>query len=536
MKKIVLLMAFLALLTLPLFAGGGGQSGGGQAAPAAESSKFGTGKISYPIKTDVTLTHWVAVNQNIMANYASMGDTVFGKTREEKTGVKVQYIHPPAGSDTEQFNLIIASGDYPDIMERTWINYTGGPEKAISDGIILRLNDIFDKYGPNVKAYFSARPDYDKQVKTDNGSYYVFPYVRGDFSLLVTNGPQIRQDWLDELGLKVPETMDDWHTVLTAFKEKKGARAPFTFTNWNLVPFAYAHGVMPRAFYVDDNGKAVYSPIQEGYRGYLTLMNQWYKEGLIDPDIVSNTTALLNQKIVGNVAGAAAAQVGQGMGTWTANARPSNPKFKLTATPYPVLKKGDKVSMIYTSFPYSGSASAAITTKCKDVEVAARYLDWNYGEEGHNVNNFGLEGVSYNWINGYPTFTDLIFHNPNGWPVAQSLATYALSQGSGPYIQDARYLEQYYALPEQAAAVKTWPFPEMLKHLMPPVTPTPDESREYAQIMGEITTYQTEMEVKFILGTESLSNFDTYVSTIKRMGIDRAAAIQDAALIRYAKR
>jgi putative aldouronate transport system substrate-binding protein len=51
--------------------------------------------------------------------------------------------------------------------------------------------------------------------------------------------------------------------------------------------------------------------------------------------------------------------------------------------------------------------------------------------------------------------------------------------------------------------------------------------------MNEINTYQNEMELKFILGTESLSNWSTYVSTIKRMGIDRAVEIQNAALARY---
>jgi putative aldouronate transport system substrate-binding protein len=532
MKKTVLLMASLALMLAPLF--GGGQQGGGTS-PSAGTRSLGTGRISYPIETDVTLTYWVAVNQNMAANYANLADTPFGKTRQEKTGVKVQYIHPPAGADTEQFNLIIASGDLPDIMERTWITYTGGPEKAISDGVILKLNDVFDRYGPNVKAYFNAHPDYDKMIKTDNGSYYMFPYIRGDIGLLVTNGPQIRKDWLDELGLPVPETIDDWHTALTAFKEKKGSRAPFTFTNWSLVPFAYAHGVPPRTFFIDDNGKVVYSPIQNGYRSYLALMAQWYREGLIDPDIATMQTSVLNQKMVAGVSGATAAQVGQGMGTWTTNARATNPQFQLTATPYPVLRRGDRVSMIYTSFPYQGGGCAAITTSCKNVEVAARFLDWNYSEEGHNLNNFGIEGVSYNMINDYPTFTDLIFNNPNGWPVAQSLASYALSQGSGPYIQDIRSLEQYYALPEQQAAVKTWPFPEMLKYLLPPVTPTPDESREYARIMGEINTYQTEMEIKFILGTEAITDasWSAYIGTINRMGIDRAIEIQNAALTRY---
>ncbi|MDR0450475.1 MAG: hypothetical protein LBH26_04340 [Treponema sp.] len=51
--------------------------------------------------------------------------------------------------------------------------------------------------------------------------------------------------------------------------------------------------------------------------------------------------------------------------------------------------------------------------------------------------------------------------------------------------------------------------------------------------MSEVTAYRDEMNAKFLLGTESLSNWDNYVNTIRRMGIDRAIAIQNAALARY---
>jgi putative aldouronate transport system substrate-binding protein len=89
------------------------------------------------------------------------------------------------------------------------------------------------------------------------------------------------------------------------------------------------------------------------------------------------------------------------------------------------------------------------------------------------------------------------------------------------------------ALPEQKAALVNWAIDEPFKHKLPSITPTPDESQESARIMAEVNTYADEMLVKFILGTEPLSNFDAYVNTIKRMGIDRAIEIQNAALTRY---
>ncbi|MFR8337370.1 MAG: hypothetical protein ACLVAW_12230 [Eisenbergiella massiliensis] len=138
----------------------------------------------------------------------------------------VEFQHPASGREKEQFNLIVAD-DLPDIMEWQWVKqYPGGPEKAIKDGVIIPLNDIFDQYCPNIKKYLAENPEVDKMIKTDDGNYFAFPFIRGEDKLCYTVGGFIRQDWLDELGLEVPTTVDEWHEVLTAFKEKKGAEAP----------------------------------------------------------------------------------------------------------------------------------------------------------------------------------------------------------------------------------------------------------------------------------------------------------------------
>ena len=78
----------------------------------------------------------------------------------------------------------------------------------------------------------------------------------------------------------------------------------------------------------------------------------------------------------------------------------------------------------------------AITTSCKDVETAARLLDYAYSEEGHMLFNFGVEGESYTMVDGYPTYTDKILNNPEGWPLAQSLAAYIRGNYNGPFVQD----------------------------------------------------------------------------------------------------
>lgn len=67
-------------------------------------------------------------------------------------------------------------------------------------------------------------------IKTDDGNYFAFPFIRGEDKLCYTVGGFVRQDWHEELGMEVPTTVDEWHDVLTAFKEEKGAEAPLALT------------------------------------------------------------------------------------------------------------------------------------------------------------------------------------------------------------------------------------------------------------------------------------------------------------------
>ncbi len=511
-----------------------------QAAAEAESTQAPSGSV-YPLASGDTLTYWCPLETSVSANFASLGDTPFAKGWQENTGVSIEFMHPPTGQQAEQFSLLLADGNYPDLMEYNWMNdYPGGPEKAINDGVILPLNDIIDQYCPNLKAYLAENPDIDKMIQTDEGHYYCFPFIRGDENLCNTIGLMLRADWLKQLGMEVPETIDEWHEVLTAFKNELGVASPlaFEYTNesyLNTNPLAYAFETT-RGFYLGSDGTIHFGATEEGYKNYLTTMAQWYAEGLLDPDIATLGNDQVSAKITGGTAGASIGQAGSRMGTWTNAARQSNPEFELVAAPPPALEKGKTAEFGQTENQYSGRASVAITTTCEDVERAARLMDWAYGEEGHLYFNFGTEGVSYKMVDGYPTYTDEILNNPNGWAVSQAMAAYIRGSYNGPFVQDLRYLEQYYTLPEQQETPEVWGSSNGRAHLVPPITPTSDESREFSSIMNEINTYRDEMTLRFIFGTESLDNFDEYAANIENMGLARALEIENAALERYNSR
>ena len=543
MKKSNKVLALLTAVSLSagLLAGCGGSassasSSAAGSSTAADSANAATEEFSYPM-SGKELTYWCELNTNVSANYTNMGDTPFGQGLMERTGVTITYLHPPTGQLNEQFNLILADGDLPDIMEYTWQSYPGGPQKAIEDGNILALNDIIDQYCPNLKAYLEAHPDVDRQCKTDEGNYYMFPFVRGDDSLRVSTGLMIRQDWLNDLGLEMPTTIDEWHDVLTAFKTEKGATAPFAFeyttpslrNNW---PFMSAYNTTAE-FYVGDDGKIHYGPAEENYKEFLATMNQWNKEGLLDPDMPTAQLDQVSAKMTSGASGASLGWIGSRMGVWTTAAKETDPNYDLEAAPVPTLNKGETAKMGPMDNVVVNNGGAAITTRCKDIEAAARLLDWAYSDEGHMYYNFGTEGESYTMENGEPVYTDLILNNPDGLPIAQAMSGYIRGNYNGPFVQDVRYAQQYYTMDCQKKAQATWTVPEASEHVLPPITPSSGESEEFSAIMNEINTYRDEMTLKFILGTESLDNFDKFVDTMNQMNLKRAIEIENSALDRY---
>lgn len=498
--------------------------------------------ISYPIDTDVTLTYWKELNSILVApNFNSFNDTEFAKYVEEETGIHVEFVSPAVGNTEQSFNLLVASGNMPDIIEYGWNagKYPGGPEAAIQNKIIVPLNDLLDTYAPDMKKIFDENPDYDKMVKTDAGTYYIFPVMKMDDYLNTTYGLVLRGDWLEDLGMEVPETIDEWHDVLTAFKKEKGAQFPFSYASPGNVFNPFANGMIIGAYGITrnwylDNGEVKYGAYEPAYKDWLKTMAQWYQEGLIDPNFATNDQATIDSNILTGKTGATPLWPGSGLSKYLPELQKEDPEATLVAAPYPVLNKGDtpQFSSLLNMFDGNG---ACITTSCEYPEIAAQYLNYGYTEKGRKTYNYGREGITYTVDdNDVINMTDEILNNPDGLPIGQAWCKYAHGVYPGPFFTERRYLELYYTFPEQLDALDKWTKTDMREHLMPPVSPTQEESSEFSRIMTDINAYSDEYSLTAIMGTVDIdSTFDQYLEEMKNMNMDRAIEIQQAALERY---
>lgn len=332
----------------------------------------------------------------------------------------------------------------------------------------------------------------------------------------------------------MPKTMDDWYTTLTTFKNDFGATAPFVLdatNHWHYSAFAEAYGAAYD--YIQKDGKVVFGPIEPGFKDFLTEMNKWYEEGLLDPNYLTSDKKARDAAVTTGQAGALWGAVGGGIGKYMEAAQATDPDFELVGAPSPTLD-GTSTPMSGYKADYAGLSGMAITSNCKNVELAVKFLDYGYSEEGNMLYNFGTEGVSYEMQDGKPVYTSLITNNPDGLTMAQAMSYYiGASHMGGGFVQDLDYYNQYLARQQQRDAVKTWSETDAANTLIPPIALTAEESAECGSIDTDIWTLVDENVAAFIAGERSIDEFDDFVEEVKSLDVDRAIEIKQAALDRY---
>lgn len=451
---------------------------------------------------------------------------------EKRTNTKITFMTPPVGQEKEQFNLIVASGDYPDIFVDMWLNYTGGGAKALKDKVIIPLNDLIDQNAPNIKAAMEQYPEAFRYVANEEGQIYGIPMVFTDNMQLVTWGVNLRKDWLDDLGFSVPSTVDEYYEVLKGFRDEKGAASPFTITLKHLKQshfLAGAYGVS-NEFY-QENGQVKYGPAQPEYKEYLKTLNKWYEEGLLDRDFATIDDNTRGAKMLNGQSGMTWAPSKGGVGAWNQGLQEKDPNAQIIGAPYAGLVKGEVVG--FGKINPEGSLSCTISSTCKDPVGAIRFLDYMFSEEGRRLLNFGIEGESYEMVDGEPVIMDTIL-KATDMPVLSKMNLYATSaEGNAGVatIVDQRYLLQINEVtPNVTEALETWATSSTFEHEIPGIIPLSEDSSRYASIMNEVETYADEMLLKFIMGQESIDGkYDEYIAAIEAKGIGTVTEIMQKA-------
>jgi ABC-type glycerol-3-phosphate transport system substrate-binding protein len=328
---------------------------------------------------------------------------------EKKTGIKIEFTAIANESLKEKIDLMIASNEEMDGLNL--VGYESSYAGLLEKKAIIPINDLLDRYGPNVKkvmdsGFYSAA---DK-----DGNIWALPRAERFPQGYV---PTIRGDWLEALGMPMPSTMAELDAYLAAVKQKdmNGNGNPndeipllpntLTYGLSNFFPYFLkingdnmtTQGYSPQARYMADDGTV--RPII-GHPDMIKLIakfREWYARGYMPQDIHLLKTAQFADIRNAGTFGMQAGWYSDGSANlidWSA-ANPGKPRA--WTEPVPPLKDAPSGRSLWASNPKTAAQIVFFKTG-KNTAHLMRYFDWICSSsENCTIVNFGLEGEHWNW-------------------------------------------------------------------------------------------------------------------------------------------
>ncbi|ONI45538.1 hypothetical protein AN641_03840, partial [Candidatus Epulonipiscioides gigas] len=511
--------------------------------PIVKEGKTDSFSVFAPIRTSVT-TYNPEINQ-------------FSKRLEDLTGVTLEYVEPTNVDKRQKFNVMMTGGDYTDVILDMWL----GPSELLlygQQGIFLPLNDLIDKYAPNIKKALDENPIIKETWTLEDGNIYCIPRIGKSPRNLADHKMWLNQEWLNNLNLDIPTTTDEFYKVLKAFKEQDANgngdpndEVPFSAVmkgGWGSNPIPYLLNAFIPAlsgtgyFNLDENDKVYPIKATDEWKEFLKYMNKLYEEELIDPLTFTQTKdqfAKLGSNPDIALLGAAPA------GSTSVFCSTVNVERWTQYVPIPPLTgpEGVKSANITPDF---GGSTMSITNACTNPEVVMRVFDYMFTEQGALEMILGVKGAggyddapegAVNYIgepakyirNDQDAIQDISWNRMGSdYQPADYDLWFAAKENADEDIEQILYI----------SSIEDYiPYGQDPTKMLLNLSQTTEESRRIVDITASLDLYLDQSMVDFITGARELNdeNWNEYLSTIEKFDIYELAELKQAAYDRKNK-
>lgn len=468
----------------------------------------------------------------------------FAKYIEEKMNITLKFEVCTDGNFREKMTLAYASNKLPDMF---WgmAPATNFHNAYIKKGQLTEVGDLISKYAPNIQKMYKENPSAKYLATFDDGKSYMIPMVNandkyGDMLF-------INKTWLNNLKLSVPKTVDELYNVLKKFKSED---ANNNGNRNDEIPMMVAGEIDPslygpwgtntywNGFSIDKSGgKVYYGYTSEAYRNAMRYFNKLFSERLLDQNLRGTT-----EKDIYNRASASV----QTVGVFAASSYSgcvSDESFVKNYVIMPLLTvDGTEPQYYYNTYENIWAEWCIITSSCKYPECAVRLVDTFYSTEGALLARYGAPGKDGLW--NYDSNGKIVF-NLNKMPskykttgdwIKSRTPAYGIPHYAGKEFYsliNGAQAEQNSAYKYQETQVSAIYSKVDKDHSFPKLYFT-DAQAESQNALGDYGSLRSDMFWKFLSGTSSLDNdWDTYVSQMNRLGLQKSVTIQQNAYNSY---
>lgn len=320
----------------------------------------------------------------------------------EATGVKLKTDYPVT-SDDQKIALMIAEQNFPDLI------YAKGDAQSLIDaGVLIDMTDLIEEYGPNIKKMYGEEFDKLKYSVDDPSIYQLSSYAVGGTVFKSAGTAQVQWDVLKENDYKVPETLEEFETMLKSYMEAHpqtedgmdtiGLTLSASDWHWMITmgnPAGYIADGAPDngQWLIDEEYNATYKFRSEKEREYFKWLNRMYNEGVLDPEFATQTHEDYIAKIAsGRVLALTDTDWDYGDGEKVLVA---DGKLGKTYAPLPLTMDADTKCPTLMYQGLTTGQGVGITASCEDPVAAIKFLDFLCSDEGQVLVNWGIEGVNY---------------------------------------------------------------------------------------------------------------------------------------------
>ena len=476
-------------------------------------------------------------------SYTAEDHKVIYDMLEEQTNVHVDLQLFPYETAREKLNVMLSTGDYPDVIAGWLLGTKDILELGMDEGTFKPLEALIDKYCPTIKEVLDKKQGEHtvrESMTLPDGHIYTIPYLTAEPK--VTFKPYINQKWLDNLGLKMPTTPAELKEVLIAFRDKDANgngnpndEIPFSGdpNNLNLGMLAGWFGVDGAAntdypYFEIKDGKLHFTANTPEFRKFLEYFHDLYQEKLIDPEIFTQDLEQWKAKGKKDLYGVS---IAYGPGDFIEDYKEHlNPEeYKKYGNnqfhALPVLKGCDKP--IFHRNSYGDTlfrTQAAITDKCSDEKAAIilRWFDNLYQEENSVQSQSGKLGVSIEKLRDglYRQF------DTREWPEEKRQANdwgHIFTQSLPRYYHDAKVIAFDKEDVEESDMDK-WDklYEPFLNETFPKIWPTDQKDIDRSSILTtDINTEVKKMIAQFVSGEKPLNDqtWAEYCKSLDRLGL-----------------
>ena len=467
--------------------------------------------------------------------------------------MEIDFNGPLAGNTTADYhtavNVMLNSGDLPDMIYWGWnANYSGGIQGAVDDGIAVEIKNNPDYWAhmPHFEAIINSNDLIRKAVTLNNGGIACFNQVEETTNRSCYNNYAIREDWLDMVGMDIPTTIDDLYEVFAAIKQAMPETYPMTDETGmgTINTLAPAWGIKRNTpFPNPETGEITWWTLYkdgEAFTDFVTTLNKWYNEKLIDPDFPTNDFNARVAKVTSGIS-TFTLMMPQHFADWKNSIIAANPELEGKVHFYgmtPLIGPAGKSFSVNGQSGWAASGSGTVITtaaeKAGKVERILDMIDYLYSPEGTELNHWGVEGVSfYIDANGTKQWTELVTNDPD-FSFGDAVFKYAIPTfGDWPKIMSYEaWLSQETADPDSRRAHEN-----LLKGdpglSLPGIQMTPDESEEYNRIKADADTLTDEYFLQMITGIRPLSDIPVLLNELQKINLPRAVEIYQGAYDRF---